>query len=205
MSPGQSLREFISKRLSTAAEEILSEFVKTIVRYEEEIDRHRRLLDISWKPQISLHRIELPLPAPYVRKDEDALTHQLWNQETSSSLNQKCPESLLIKAEQDEADPLQILEQEELCISRDEEQFVLKQETATPLVTPTDEERNHSEPEPNRNQLLFLTFPGAEIQQQKENRNEKVEQSQGSPQTRDHREDVDRSELQRRRKTHSDM
>nr|XP_054602590.1 zinc finger protein OZF-like [Nothobranchius furzeri] len=135
--------------------------------------------------------------------EESPTDQQLCNRGTASSLDHEEPEPLLIKVEQDEADPLQFLEQEEFCSSQDEEQFVLKQEAVISLVTPTDEERNHIEPEPNRNQLLFSMFPGAEIRQQKASRNEKVEQSQGSPQTRDHREDVDLSELQRRRKTHS--
>ncbi|CAI5676919.1 unnamed protein product [Oreochromis niloticus] len=52
----QYLREFINERLTAAAEQIFLEFEKTIVQYEEEIDRQRRLLDITWKPQIKLHR-----------------------------------------------------------------------------------------------------------------------------------------------------
>ncbi|KAF7229688.1 putative LOC107376787-like protein [Nothobranchius furzeri] len=169
MSSSQSLREFIRERLTAAAAEIFSEFEQTIVRYEEEIDRQRRLLVISWKPQINLHRIELPLH--YVRRDEEVLTdQQLWNQERTSSLDQEQPEPLQeepeppqMKVEQDEPKPLQSLEQEELSISQDEEQFVLKQETATSLVTPADEERDHDEPEPDRHQLLFSLFPEAEI------------------------------------------
>ena len=56
MSSVQSLREFISQRLTAAAAEIFTEFEKTIVQYEEEIDRQRRLLDVTWRPQIKLHR-----------------------------------------------------------------------------------------------------------------------------------------------------
>ncbi|XP_041849461.1 heat shock cognate 71 kDa protein-like isoform X2 [Melanotaenia boesemani] len=56
MSSVQHLREFISERLTAAAEEIFTEFEKTIVQYEEEIDRQRRLLDITWNPQIKLIR-----------------------------------------------------------------------------------------------------------------------------------------------------
>ena len=57
MSSVQHLREFISQRLTAAAEEIFTEFEKTIVQYEKEIDRQRRLLDITWKPRIKLQRI----------------------------------------------------------------------------------------------------------------------------------------------------
>lgn len=49
------LREFISERLTAAASEIFEVFEKTIVQYEEEVDRQRRLLlDLSWKPEIKL-------------------------------------------------------------------------------------------------------------------------------------------------------
>ncbi|XP_070404755.1 uncharacterized protein [Nothobranchius furzeri] len=169
MSSAQSLREVIRERLTAAAAEIFSEFEKTIVRYEEEIDRQRRLLEISWKPQINLHRIELPLH--YVRTDEEVLTdQQLWNQERTSSLEQEQaeplqegPEPPQMKVEQDEPEPLQIVKQEELCISQDEEQCVLKQETVTSLVTPAGEERDHDEAEPDRHQLLLSLFPEAEI------------------------------------------
>nr|XP_054604654.1 zinc finger protein 121-like [Nothobranchius furzeri] len=162
MSSAQSLREFIRERLTAAAAEIFSEFEQTIVRYEEEIDRQRRLLEISWKPQINVHRIELPLHD--VRKDEEVQTdQQLWNQERTSSLDQEQPEPPQMKVEQDESEPLHILEQEELCMSQDEEQLVLKQETVTSLVTPADEDRDHHGPEPDRHQLLLSQFPEAEI------------------------------------------
>ncbi|XP_054604671.2 zinc finger protein 37 homolog [Nothobranchius furzeri] len=162
MSSAQSLREFIRERLTAAAAEIFSEFEQTIVRYEEEIDRQRRLLEISWKPQINVHRIELPLHD--VSKDEEVLTdQQLWNQERTSSLDQEQPEPPQMKLEQDESEPLQVLEQDELCMSQDEEQLVLKQETVTSLVTPADEDRDHHGPEPDRHQLLLSQFPEAEI------------------------------------------
>lgn len=57
MSSVQYLREFVSERLSAAAEEILRVVEITIVEYEKEIDRQRRLLDIVWKPEIKLHRV----------------------------------------------------------------------------------------------------------------------------------------------------
>ncbi|XP_026005038.1 zinc finger protein with KRAB and SCAN domains 8-like [Astatotilapia calliptera] len=60
MTLHRDLRRFINGRLTAAAEEIFLEFEKTIVQYEEVIDRQRRLLEITWKPQIKLHRIGLP-------------------------------------------------------------------------------------------------------------------------------------------------
>jgi len=54
----ESLREFVNQRLTAAAEEILGVFQRSIVEYEEEIDRQRRLLDMVLKPEIKLHRTD---------------------------------------------------------------------------------------------------------------------------------------------------
>ncbi|XP_023821449.1 zinc finger protein 664-like [Oryzias latipes] len=54
MSSVLYLKDFISKRLTAAAEEIFLEFEKTIVQYEEQLDRQRRLLDVGWKPPAQL-------------------------------------------------------------------------------------------------------------------------------------------------------
>ena len=59
MSSSEGLREFVNERLTAAAEEIFRVFNKTVVEYEKEIDRQRRLLDIIWKPEIKLHPIGL--------------------------------------------------------------------------------------------------------------------------------------------------
>ncbi|KAM4538943.1 uncharacterized protein PAE49_019930 [Odontesthes bonariensis] len=62
MSKIELLRLLINQRLTAAAEEIFGVFGRTIAEYEEEIsrskleiDRQRRLLDLTRKPQISLH------------------------------------------------------------------------------------------------------------------------------------------------------
>ncbi|XP_063317025.1 trichohyalin-like [Pelmatolapia mariae] len=113
----QSLREFINERLTAAAEQIFLEFEKTIVQYEEEIDRQRRLLDITWKPQIKLHRTDVPQQQVCEEEEEVLPEQQLWNQERSSSVEQEEPEPPQIKEEQ-----------EELCSSQDGEQLGLKEE-----------------------------------------------------------------------------
>lgn len=59
MSKVQHVKELINERLTSAAEEIFKVFHKTIIDYEEEIDRQRKLLDIAWKPEIKLYRIGL--------------------------------------------------------------------------------------------------------------------------------------------------
>nr|XP_024655872.1 golgin subfamily A member 6-like protein 6 [Maylandia zebra] len=133
----QYLREFINERLTAAAEQIFLEFEKTIVQYEEEIDRQRRLLDITWKPQIKLHRTDDP-QQPVCKEEEEVLPEQqLWNQEE--------PEPPQIKEEQ-----------EELCSSQEGEQLGLKEEMDTFMVTVA-EEGEHSEPEADREQLPSLS------------------------------------------------
>ena len=57
MSSVECLREFVNERLTSAAEEIFGVFKRTMVEYEEEIERQRKLLDVVWKPDIKLHRI----------------------------------------------------------------------------------------------------------------------------------------------------
>ena len=53
----ESFREFVNERLTAAAEEIFRVVERTVVEYEEEIIRQRRLLDIMRKPELNLHRI----------------------------------------------------------------------------------------------------------------------------------------------------
>lgn len=57
MSAVEHLREEIRERLSAAAEEIYVVLKKTIVQYEEEIERQRKLLTMVMEPKIRLHRI----------------------------------------------------------------------------------------------------------------------------------------------------
>lgn len=52
MSTIQLLRSFVSQRLTVAVEEIIGMFERTITVYEEEIDRHRRLLGAEQLPAI---------------------------------------------------------------------------------------------------------------------------------------------------------
>ncbi|XP_039858460.1 uncharacterized protein LOC120715493 [Simochromis diagramma] len=143
MPSAQYLREFINERLTAAAEQIFLEFEKTIVQYEEEIDRQRRLLDITWKPQIKLHRTDIPLQPVCEEKVLPEL--QLCDQERSSSVDQEEPEAPQIKEEQ-----------EQLCSSQEGEQLGLKEEMDTFMVTVA-EESDHSEPEADSEQLPSLS------------------------------------------------
>ncbi|XP_039862889.1 zinc finger and SCAN domain-containing protein 12-like isoform X2 [Simochromis diagramma] len=157
MSSAQYLREFIKERLTAVCEEIFSEVQKTIVQYEEEINRQHRLLDISRKPDRNSHIIDLP--QQHDCEEEEGLDEQqVCNQERNSSLDQEDPEPPQIKEEQ-----------EELCSIQEGEQLGLKQESDTFMKTPTYEESHHSEPEPNSEQLLSHSSPEAESRYHEEN------------------------------------
>ncbi|KAM9761755.1 uncharacterized protein ACNS7B_004075 [Menidia menidia] len=60
MSCVQPLREFISRRLAAAATEICAELEKTLIRYEDQIHGQRRLLELTWKPQMTLNAADPP-------------------------------------------------------------------------------------------------------------------------------------------------
>ncbi|KAM9306611.1 uncharacterized protein KZ484_000026 [Pholidichthys leucotaenia] len=87
-------------------------------------------------------------------KEEEVLTvQQLCNQEKNSCLDQE------------EQDAVQVKE-EELCSSQEEGHFGLKQETDTFMVTPTDEDNDKSETEPNSEQFLSHNSPDTERRDQ---------------------------------------
>ncbi|XP_042343949.1 zinc finger protein 836-like [Plectropomus leopardus] len=103
MSSVEYLREFVNERLTVAAEEIFGVFKQTIFEYEEEINRQRRLLEVIWKPEIKIHRIELPQQYTVCKEEEKALAdQQLCVQGRNSSLDQEQPEHPQIKEEQGE-------------------------------------------------------------------------------------------------------
>ncbi|KAM4743730.1 uncharacterized protein FYW61_022030 isoform 1-T2 [Anableps anableps] len=140
MSSVQQLREFISERLTAAAEEIFSVFQRTIVQYEEEMGRQRRLLDATWRPDSGFQGTDFPQCS--LRKDEIPAEQRLRNQQDNSSLDRL------------EAAPPEIKEeQEELWSSQGDEQTALKQEADVLMVTPVFEEGDHNEPESNRDQV----------------------------------------------------
>ncbi|XP_073319155.1 uncharacterized protein [Pagrus major] len=97
MSKVQTLRVFVKQRLTAAAEEIFELFERTIAEYEEELGRHRKLLDAVFKPQVQLHRADVQQLSG--SEEEDPPEQQEW----SSSLDQEDPPELPhIKEEQEE-------------------------------------------------------------------------------------------------------
>ncbi|XP_024118281.1 zinc finger protein 32 [Oryzias melastigma] len=110
MSSVHSLKEFISERLTAAAEEIFRQFEKTIVQYEEEMERQRRLLDRS----LNRNTNTADLHQKHTRKQNVADQQQLFNQKRSCSQNQKEAEPPQITEQQQEAElPSMTEEQEE--------------------------------------------------------------------------------------------
>ncbi|XP_078793172.1 uncharacterized protein LOC144987742 [Oryzias latipes] len=146
MSSLQSLRELISERLAAAAEEICRLCEGTIVQYEQELCRQRRLLDVIWKPQLQLHHIVLP--QHWVTEDED-----LYNRKRNFRVVLEKPHPPLYK---EEPEPSPIKEETDaLYISQDEDQLHLKQETDTWMEIPTYEEDENSEADLNNWQRKF--------------------------------------------------
>ncbi|KAM9342213.1 uncharacterized protein KZ484_014848 [Pholidichthys leucotaenia] len=94
-------------------------------------------------------------------KEEIVTVQQLWDQERSSSLDQKEHDAAHVKEE----------EEEELSISQEEEHFGLKQETDSFMVTPTDEDNDNNETEPNSEQLLSHNSPDTENQDKRAGKN----------------------------------
>ncbi|KAM9365410.1 uncharacterized protein KZ484_011548 isoform 1-T2 [Pholidichthys leucotaenia] len=154
---GRCLRELIRERLAAAAEEIITEFEQITNQYEEEINRQRRLLNMHLCSQIKIHRIDFP-QQPECKEEEVLTEQQLWNQ-MNSVLDQEEPEPPQVK-----------VEQEELCISQEGEQLVVKLEADTFKVTVISEEKQQSEAEPNSEQLLSHNSAGTEIQDEEGSR-----------------------------------
>ncbi|XP_041667825.1 uncharacterized protein LOC121525757 isoform X3 [Cheilinus undulatus] len=159
MSSTENLREFIIERLTAAAEDIFGVFQRTIFEYEAEIDRQRRLLDIVWQPHVNLHRIDVP--QQHECKDEEVVADQ-----------QPCDQERKFSLDQEEPEPPQIKEeQEELCSSQRGEEPIVKQETETVMLTPTNEENDQTEPEQqHEQQLLSHTSHVTENQDPKESK-----------------------------------
>ncbi|KAK6291716.1 hypothetical protein J4Q44_G00375010 [Coregonus suidteri] len=122
MSKLQLFRVFLNERLTAAAVEILGAVEKTVVEYQEENDRLRRLLRIT--PEIQLCRIDsLQLS---VSEEEVPPEQQHCEQEWSPSLGQEDPEPTQIKEEQ-----------EELRTSQEEEHLQGLFDTKDSIFTPS--------------------------------------------------------------------
>ncbi|XP_041740646.2 zinc finger protein 12-like [Coregonus clupeaformis] len=124
MSTLQSICVFLNECLTAAAVEIFGAVEKTVVEYQEENDRLRRLLRIT--PEIKLCRIDSLQFSPTVSKEEVLPEQQHCKQEWSPSLGQEDPEPTQIKGEQ-----------EELRTSQEEEQLQGLFDTKDSIFTPS--------------------------------------------------------------------
>ncbi|XP_029941172.1 zinc finger protein 431-like [Salarias fasciatus] len=129
-----SVRDLTIQKLTAAAEEIFTLFQQTVVQYEEEIGRQRRMLEINWNPQIRLHRTEL-------QQDHDCREEQLFKQETNYCLEQDDKEPPQIK-EEEEPEPQHIKEEEE-----EQEPPQIKEEEEEPEPQHIKEEGEEPEPQ----------------------------------------------------------
>ncbi|XP_029972415.1 zinc finger and SCAN domain-containing protein 31-like [Salarias fasciatus] len=101
-----SVRDLTTQRLTAAAVEIFTMFEQTIVQYKKDIARQNRLLEITLKPQIKLHRTE-------IQKDPHQREDQLFKHESSYYLEQGEPEPPQIKEEQEEQEDPGLLQFQE--------------------------------------------------------------------------------------------
>ncbi|XP_061573575.1 zinc finger protein 391-like [Cololabis saira] len=155
MSKVNHLREFIGQRLTAAAVEILSVFEKSILEYEEELDRQRRLLDLAWKPEIRLHRVELPQENVCKVEEDGVFSDQhLDNLERICSPNQEEPGHPQT-TELEEDSSCQEMKQEDV-------------EVDVSLVNVADVKVENGEPGPNCGQLLLHTSPEAQNKDEEE-------------------------------------
>ncbi|XP_045556501.1 zinc finger protein 260-like [Salmo salar] len=100
MSKLQLLRVFLNDRLTAAAVEIFGAVEKTVVEYQEENDRLRRLLRRTPEMPLPLSRIDsLQLSAS---EEEVPPEQQHCEQEWSPSLGQEDPEPIQVKEKQEE-------------------------------------------------------------------------------------------------------
>ncbi|XP_061573576.1 zinc finger protein OZF-like [Cololabis saira] len=149
MSKVNHLREFIGQRLTAAAVEILSVFEKSILEYEEELDRQRRLLDLAWKPEIRLHRVEHP-QENVCKVEEDGV----FSDQHLDNLERSC------SPDQEEPGHPQTTELEE--DSSGQEMKDEDVEVDVSLVNVADVKVENGEPGPNCGQLLLHTSPEAQ-------------------------------------------
>ncbi|XP_061573582.1 zinc finger protein 37 homolog [Cololabis saira] len=149
MSKVNHLREFIGQRLTAAAVEILSVFEKSILEYEEELDRQRRLLDLAWKPEIRLHRVELP-QENVCKVEEDGV----FSDQHLDNLERSC------SPDQEEPGHPQTTELEEDSSGQEMKHEDVEVEVS--LVNVADVKVENGEPGPNCGQLLLHTSPEAQ-------------------------------------------
>ncbi|XP_061567447.1 zinc finger protein 180-like [Cololabis saira] len=150
MSKVNHLRKFIGQRLTV---EIFSVFEKTILEYEEELDRQRRLVDLVWKPEIRLNRIDPPGENVCMVEEDGVFSDQhLDNLERSCSPDQEEPGNPQT-TELEEDSSVQEMKQEDV-------------EVDVSLVNLADVKVENGEPGPNCGQLMLHTSPESQNEEE---------------------------------------
>ncbi|XP_047238071.1 zinc finger protein 771-like [Girardinichthys multiradiatus] len=220
MSSAQSLREFIRERLTAAAEEIFTEVDKTIVHYEEELDRQRRLLEKCWDPQINQQKIDVP--QHYVWKENELLTdHQFCSLERNSSWATNYAQNKRLKEELGTPEPIQTNENQEeleppqIKNEQEEPEQPEQEEPEQPEIKDEQEElfislEKQQQPESNKDQLIIQMSSEPEKQNQSRNDPEdsgssRHEENMRFQQTRGVTENVDIPEIERLETLHSNI
>ncbi|XP_056255308.1 zinc finger protein 287-like [Seriola aureovittata] len=115
MSRLQSLKVSIHQRLAAAVEEIFGLLDQTLTEYEEEMNRHQKLLDAAFKPEITAQKKGFHAEVQQLLVSQADVSSEQQQQEWSSSLDQE---------DQDDPEPPHIKEeQEELWTSQEGEQL----------------------------------------------------------------------------------
>uniref|UniRef100_A0A096MF82 Zinc finger protein OZF-like n=1 Tax=Poecilia formosa TaxID=48698 RepID=A0A096MF82_POEFO len=164
MSSAQHLREFISERLTAAAEEIFSVFQRTIAQYEEELDRQRRLLDGGWRPDCGFQRAAEQLLMAMV--DNSEVEDLSDGEDDNPVVDENVLDFGLLPVEQlsDDSEedylPEEDSDDDSLPDAKEYDHYGSEDgDGETRSVTSDYEETDHSESEPNQN-----TFHAAERQ-----------------------------------------
>ncbi|XP_078792064.1 uncharacterized protein LOC144987049 isoform X3 [Oryzias latipes] len=151
----------------------------------------RKRRDRSHVQSVDSSHMSAVLPQCWMTEEED-----LCIQQRNFRAEQEEPERPQTKEEKDEQEPRQMKEKPgELCISQDEDQLDLKQETDTLMEIPTYEEDENSEADLNNQQSFNVT----DSQDEEGNQHEEstlTTDEETDPQNRDHRKRRDRSHVQ---------
>ncbi|XP_060936927.1 zinc finger and SCAN domain-containing protein 12-like [Limanda limanda] len=185
----QGLRQFISERLIVAAAEILGVCETTLAKYEGEIHRQRRLLDVIWNPEVKLHRTELPQQEEQVSEEERSLDQEERSlDQEEMSLDQE--EMSLDQEERSQSldQEGRSLDQEEMSL--DQEEMSLDQEVRSqsldqegpehPQVKEEQEERSLDQEEPEPPQVKEEQEERSQILDQEE-RSRSLDQEEPEP------------------------
>ncbi|PWA24339.1 hypothetical protein CCH79_00021004, partial [Gambusia affinis] len=125
MAALRGFREFLTRRLAAAGEEVLSACEDTVVRCEEQSRLQQKMIDVM-KSEFDAHRADLQQQRDIKEEEEEEKfvpDEQLSNEERSFTSDEKIKKE---EADYPEATPIKEEDQEEPCTSKQGEQVQLK-------------------------------------------------------------------------------